>query len=551
LPARTLLPDSELSWATFWASLDSDDHEQRARTSIIAGKLLKQCNDVEGAEVALKRATASPFAGVAGDGWNQLGLLYRRLNQPEPATAAFKQAIDSGPQQVVEKATYNLGLLVWDRRDPAAEGLFRQGTTATDPDVRAWANLLLGDVLCETMEVEAEIAYRAAAECHHPGASPQALIGLAMLQLPERRQDALTYLDQAAAYMDPSTEQDALIRSAQLLPADEVRGAIERLERARRGQRADMSALASYLFAMIVLPRGETGLAREALGQAAQDGDADIILAANTQLALMDAAVGRLRDAVLRLSGSQHLPGLWSPTDQLLGWLLFYGHDAATTQCFEELVRSTEPAIRAAGLRAIADTKRAGGDTLGAVKAYADAEEVRAGSQSTLASISLASLYRTTASRPEDASGIVERLTASDELSSFEKLILRHQHDLAESAEVLEDLSHQRGYTLGAPPEVPSAGEPGSDILHFAIGANDAEQVYLPAFTRPEYLQDALYRNPAWFNLAVLDMQLGDLLDAIDSDVRLVINPWSDLEYQPLNDATEASSTLPVGEQAR
>lgn len=86
-------------------------------------------------------------------------------------------------------------------------------------------------------------------------------------------------------------------------------------------------------------------------------------------------------------------------------------------------------------------------------------------------------------------------------------------------------------YTLGHPVDEPGEGGQ-SDLLHFAIDDDDGtELVMLPIFTRSEIMQDALLRNPDWQALSVLEVNGRALLDNIDSDVNVVVNPWSPGEF--------------------
>jgi hypothetical protein len=56
----------------------------------------------------------------------------------------------------------------------------------------------------------------------------------------------------------------------------------------------------------------------------------------------------------------------------------------------------------------------------------------------------------------------------------------------------------------------------------------------LPVFTSLTTMREALIRNPEWQTLSVLQISGGALLDNVDDDVTIVINPWTDLEYQLL-----------------
>lgn len=90
-------------------------------------------------------------------------------------------------------------------------------------------------------------------------------------------------------------------------------------------------------------------------------------------------------------------------------------------------------------------------------------------------------------------------------------------------------------YALGQPAgdtSVPGHGTE-SDLLHFAIDdPNGVERVMLPVFTRPDIMREALMRNPEWQQLSVLQVNGQALLENVDDEVIVVINPWSRLEFQ-------------------
>jgi hypothetical protein len=105
--------------------------------------------------------------------------------------------------------------------------------------------------------------------------------------------------------------------------------------------------------------------------------------------------------------------------------------------------------------------------------------------------------------------------------------------DVAES--VREELGKAAVYCLGQPAgEVSDAGLGSeSDLLHFTVDeAKGVERVMLPVFTRPDVMREALLRNPDWQSLAVLQVSGRALLDNVDVDVTIVINPWTRLEFR-------------------
>jgi hypothetical protein len=113
---------------------------------------------------------------------------------------------------------------------------------------------------------------------------------------------------------------------------------------------------------------------------------------------------------------------------------------------------------------------------------------------------------------------------------------------------VRDALQHCAIYALGQP-----AGEllspdrhTDSDLLHFTIDDSDGhEVVMLPVFTRLGPMRDALLRNPEWQALSVLQVAGRDLLENVDDDVIIVVNPWSELEYQvPLSAPIDAGGQV-------
>jgi hypothetical protein len=105
---------------------------------------------------------------------------------------------------------------------------------------------------------------------------------------------------------------------------------------------------------------------------------------------------------------------------------------------------------------------------------------------------------------------------------------------LAGATLVREHLARSTVYTLGRlPAEFAASGSaPESDILHFRAGdQHSGEHMVTPVFTRPEAMSVALRSNPAWNALTVIAVQGGSLLENLDLDVTVVINPWTPLEF--------------------
>lgn len=90
-------------------------------------------------------------------------------------------------------------------------------------------------------------------------------------------------------------------------------------------------------------------------------------------------------------------------------------------------------------------------------------------------------------------------------------------------------------YALGHPAGdtwVPGHGTE-SDLLHFNLDNEMGTEVtMLPVFTNASALRSALLRNPDWQELSVLEVDGEALLTNVDDDVTVIINPWTDQEFQ-------------------
>jgi tetratricopeptide (TPR) repeat protein len=128
-----------------------------------------------------------------------------------------------------------------------------------------------------------------------------------------------------------------------------------------------------------------------------------------------------------------------------------------------------------------------------------------------------------------------EPLPASSHLADVEA-VLREAAGRGDWVDrVREAVSSGGVYGLGQPSGDTSVAGHGteSDLLHFIIDNPDGgESTMLPVFTNPVAMRDSLIRNPDWQQLSVLEIDGGALLANVDDDVIVVVNPWSDLEYQ-------------------
>jgi|SRR5580704_5288873 hypothetical protein len=101
---------------------------------------------------------------------------------------------------------------------------------------------------------------------------------------------------------------------------------------------------------------------------------------------------------------------------------------------------------------------------------------------------------------------------------------------------VREMLAKYNIYVLGQPAgdtSIPGQGTE-SDLLHFTIDdeTTGGEKVMLPCFTNEEAIAKSLVRNPEWQTLSVLMVHGGALLEHLEDDVTIVIDPWTEFEWQ-------------------
>lgn len=101
---------------------------------------------------------------------------------------------------------------------------------------------------------------------------------------------------------------------------------------------------------------------------------------------------------------------------------------------------------------------------------------------------------------------------------------------------IREEFSRTDIYALGmaAGETKPDGSGTEGDLLHFAIDDEESgqEKIMFPVFTRPDAIREAITRNPDWLQLSVLQVKGDDLLEHLEHDVTIVINPWTDIEYQ-------------------
>jgi hypothetical protein len=121
-------------------------------------------------------------------------------------------------------------------------------------------------------------------------------------------------------------------------------------------------------------------------------------------------------------------------------------------------------------------------------------------------------------------------LGPSQVADALSRLALETAIEASGEREHIRDLlAKSQVFALGEP-----APDDESDLLHFEIEEdNGRDVVMMPVFTNRGVLHSALVRNPDWLTLLVLVVSGGEIIDNRDSDVALVVNPWSkESEFQ-------------------
>jgi tetratricopeptide (TPR) repeat protein len=113
-------------------------------------------------------------------------------------------------------------------------------------------------------------------------------------------------------------------------------------------------------------------------------------------------------------------------------------------------------------------------------------------------------------------------------ISPLDEVIALANED--EAPAVLERFLDAKIYALGSPAGDVSGGHgTESDVLHFE---DEDESVLVPVFTQPRLMRTALLRNPEWQMYSVLVIAGRGLYEGLDESVRIVINPWTRLQFE-------------------
>jgi hypothetical protein len=149
-------------------------------------------------------------------------------------------------------------------------------------------------------------------------------------------------------------------------------------------------------------------------------------------------------------------------------------------------------------------------------------------------SLATAYLWRLLHRQPrsaQDAERLLTDALVAGRLTPLDVAILRQKA----IDEVRGSLAAMDIYALGYP--AGDTSQPGrgteSNLIHYTFDDSAGrERVALPVFSQPWFMRDALLLNPDWQRMPVLRINGAELLANVDTDVKLVINPWTTLEFQ-------------------
>jgi tetratricopeptide (TPR) repeat protein len=151
--------------------------------------------------------------------------------------------------------------------------------------------------------------------------------------------------------------------------------------------------------------------------------------------------------------------------------------------------------------------------------------------------------------RSRSFGGVLRRSTV---LTPLDEVIALRSDEPGGGAAVLDRFQADIVYALGqATGEVSNGQGTEGDLLHYAAD-DDEGRTRLPVFTQPRFLRRALARNPEWQSTCVLQVQGGLLYQTVGENVRIVVNPWSRLEYalpqrQPAASGLRTTPTTSTG----
>ena len=467
------------------------------------------------------------------------GLRFEAVGDHSEAWRCYLAGASSGDPEVVPTACYLLGRLAnrlgigeW------ADSWYRSAISYEHRDVRAAASLQLARALIKQGESEsrgeAERLLRTCWEARHPLFSGSAALELAALVgSGDRMLEAREILLEASAWDGAESRfmaADTMRRMFGTNDPEAVQLAYERAEASADSQWGSASAnnLGIYLRQLGRYPAAESAFRR-----AIASGVDENVEAATRNLYATLIVEERLDDA--RIVHAQFRPAevgtIQEAVTELIdraGLLAAVGRlDVALEAMLElELVAPDErPFVPWVWLRV--EQRRL----------YMDDQEIA--SEGTVAQALIEIAHRLEAAgREQDGANLLRDAVELKVISSLDAMLATQTRPA--EAEVRRCLGNTSIYSLGEPAgdlSVPGQGTE-SDLLHFTVDDSAGiERVLLPLFTRPEFLQTALVRNPDWQTFKILEIEGQPLLDNVDSDVTIVINPWTILEflfpYQP------------------
>jgi prevent-host-death family protein len=99
---------------------------------------------------------------------------------------------------------------------------------------------------------------------------------------------------------------------------------------------------------------------------------------------------------------------------------------------------------------------------------------------------------------------------------------------------VREALAHVNLLTLGrsSSRRAGAAGDVSDVVTYVASDEEGSESIAMPVFTDVAELRAALLQNPRWQSLQVLPLSGRGLIENIDPDVTIAIDPWSSSEFK-------------------
>jgi hypothetical protein len=170
-----------------------------------------------------------------------LGQLLARQGDVQGATAAYRQAVESGHPDAAPAAAFYLGVLLAGQGDvQGARAAYRQAIESGYPDAAPMAAVNLGQLLAEQGDVQgARAAYRQAIDSGHPDAAPAAAFYLRRLLTEQGDADGAATAYQPTTVSGYPTTAPAAAASRGLAEPEGVDGARKALHQPSDHQPAE------------------------------------------------------------------------------------------------------------------------------------------------------------------------------------------------------------------------------------------------------------------------------------------------------------------------